>query len=305
MAQNTDFSKIAVKQVGKGASKYRRWFYGYEGYGIPWCAIFVSWCANELDSVLNKIVPKTSGAGCFAREGTRDGWGKWYEGGTVPQVGDIVTFCWNGYGRYNGQDAYFSDHVGIVEKIANGYVYVIEGNAGGSNDSSKVKRKKYAIKNAFINGYYRPNWSTSEKTIVSTKKRAKKRGKASIKEVQKWLNEEFGTSCTVDGIYGKQTKSAIVGGLQSYLNNKYNAKLRVDGVFGKITKSKIRNVKKGNKGRYVKVLQSILVCKGYDTGGLDGDFGVKTDKAVREYQKKYSLTVDGIAGKETFARLFK
>ncbi len=309
MAQNTDFAKIAVSQLGNGPSKYRKWFYGYQGYGIPWCAIFVSWCANELGGVLNKIIPKTSGAGNFAREGVSDKSGKWYEGGITPQAGDIVTYCWNGLGRYNGQDAYFSDHVGIVEKVSGGYVYVIEGNTGGTNDTSSVKRKKYAIKNAFINGYYRPYWSSADKTSTSssttTKTTTNKKGTASIKEVQKWINDEFGTNCTVDGVFGKQTKSAIVGGLQSYLNKKYNAKLRVDGVFGKVTKSKVKNASKGDKGKYVKVLQSMLICKGYNTGGLDGDFGAKTLKAVNKAQEKYKLTVDGIAGKETFAKLFK
>ena len=305
MAQNTDFAKIARKQLGSGPSKYRTWFYGYEGYGIPWCAIFVSWCAKELGGVLNKIIPKTSGAGNFAREGINDKVGKWYEGGTIPQVGDIVTFCWNGYGRYNGQDAYFSDHVGIVEKVSKGYVYTIEGNASGSNDSSTVKRKKYGIKNAFINGYYRPNWSNADTTITQSTTSDKVKSNKKIKKIQKWLNKDFGTKCKVDGIFGRQTKSAIVGALQSFLNEYYNAKLRVDGVFGNITKSKVVNLSQGDLGIYVKILQSMLICKGYYSGALDGDFGPKTLKAVKKVQKKFKLQVDGIAGKETFAKLFK
>ena len=305
MAQNTDFAKIAVKELGKGASKYRRWFYGYEGYGIPWCAVFVSWCANEL-GVLNKIIEKTDGAGCFAREGTRDGWGKWYEGGTVPQIGDIVTFCWNGYGKYNGQDAYFSDHVGIVEKVENGYVYTIEGNANGTNDTSTATRKKYAIKNVFINGYYRPNWKTvAEPKPIKKPKPIVPKSKDNIKAVQKWLNIEYGTHCTLDGEYGEQTKSAIVGALQCYLNKAKNARLNVDGVWGAKTKAKVIDIKKGDTGNQVKILQCIFICKGYAVGGFDGKVQRILDQTIKDFQATHKIVVDGIAGKSTFDVLLR
>ena len=160
MAQNTDFANIALKQVGNGPAKYRTWYYGYNALGVAWCAVFTSWVAAQVNGLLNKIIIKTDGAGCFAREGTAKSLGTWIEGGAVPQVGDIITFCWNGLGRYPGQDRYFSDHVGIVVKVEGGYVYTVEGNAGGTNDTSKVCTKKYAINNVYINGYYRPKWAT-------------------------------------------------------------------------------------------------------------------------------------------------
>lgn len=59
-----------------------------------------------------------------------------------------------------------------------------------------------------------------------------------------------------------------------------------------------RTVKKGNTGKAVKVVQSIL-------GGLtiDGKFGAKTDAAVRNFQKAKGLTVDGIVGPKTWRAL--
>lgn len=304
MAQNTDFANIALTQVGNGPTKYRKWYYGYDAQGVAWCAVFVSWCAAQINGLLNKIIPKTDGAGCFARYGVAKGWGKWYEGGTTPQVGDIITFCWNGYGRYPGQDAYFSDHVGVVVKVENGYIYVVEGNAGGSNDTSSVKYKSYAIKNIYINGYYRPNWASVDKdTNGTTSTSTATTGKDSIKAVQRWLNNTYGTHCTIDGIYGEQTKSAIVGALQCYLNKTYKAGLRVDGIMGSATKSAVRVIKKGAVGRYVYILQAALICHSYDTGGFDGQFGTKTESAVRAYQRKQRLEVDGEAGKETFYSL--
>ena len=39
---------------------------------------------------------------------------------------------------------------------------------------------------------------------------------------------------------------------------------------------------------------------GYDTGGLDGVFGNKTYNAVRSYQSRNGLAVDGIIGNNTW-----
>ncbi len=47
----------------------------------------------------------------------------------------------------------------------------------------------------------------------------------------------------------------------------------------------------------------MLVCKGYSIE-VDSDFGSNTENAVKDYQSKNNLSVDGIAGKNTFAKLF-
>jgi peptidoglycan hydrolase-like protein with peptidoglycan-binding domain len=118
-----------------------------------------------------------------------------------------------------------------------------------------------------------------------------------VKTVQDWLGVE------VDGICGAQTKAALVKELQAVLNDQYGANLAVDGIFGNKTASAILNIKKGSQGNYVKVLQGFLICKGYNTGGLDGDFGNQTDAAVCAFQSDNGLYVDGVAGKATFAAL--
>lgn len=158
MAKN-DVEKIislAEKQLGNGASKYRTWYYGYDAEDVAWCAIFVSWVfANA-----NIKMIKTDGAGCFAREGNGT-YGEWHESeysneNTEPQKGDIITFVWNYAGRYYSQDKYYSDHVGIVYAVDSKCVYTIEGNSGGSNDTSSVKKRCYSRKDGCINGYFRP-----------------------------------------------------------------------------------------------------------------------------------------------------
>ena len=60
---------------------------------------------------------------------------------------------------------------------------------------------------------------------------------------------------------------------------------------------------KGDKGQAVKDLQTNLNYVGYDCGTVDGDFGDKTDKALRKFQSDYKLTVDGKYGATSKAKL--
>lgn len=106
----------------------------------------------------------------------------------------------------------------------------------------------------------------------------------------------------VDNIYGKETKSALVKSLQTELNKQFNKDLSVDGIFGEKTKEACVTVKKGAKGNITWTLQAILVCNGYNIN-IDGIFGVDTENAVKDYQSKNNLQIDGIAGKNTFSKL--
>ena len=71
-----------------------------------------------------------------------------------------------------------------------------------------------------------------------------------------------------------------------------------------ITKKEAESIlKKGSKGEMVEELQKNLTKAGYDAGAADGDFGDKTDEAVRDFQKDYGLRVDGWAGTRTQRKL--
>lgn len=124
-----------------------------------------------------------------------------------------------------------------------------------------------------------------------------------IREVQYWANVNYKAGLTVDGAYGAKTKKALVKILQTELNQTYKAGLVVDGVWGKKTNAAIPNLKKGYKNDVVKVLQALLVCNKISGAYVDGAFGNKTVNAVKTYQKKKGLVVDGVAGKGTFAKL--
>lgn len=66
-----------------------------------------------------------------------------------------------------------------------------------------------------------------------------------------------------------------------------------------------RTLKKGCTGSDVKAMQEALIDLGFSCGkyGSDGDFGSATKKAVEAFQKAHGLTVDGIAGENTFEKL--
>ena len=67
--------------------------------------------------------------------------------------------------------------------------------------------------------------------------------------------------------------------------------------------SSTTRLEKGSTGSAVKDLQTKLKKLGYYDAYVDGDYGDTTVAAVKAFQKKYNLTADGIAGKETLKKL--
>lgn len=106
----------------------------------------------------------------------------------------------------------------------------------------------------------------------------------------------------IDGIAGPMTRRAI------RIFQKRNG-LVVDGVPGPRTRAKLgrlgrplfgtRLMRRGMVGWDVSVLQFLLARRGVATGGIDGVFGWGTKRAVRRYQARVGLHVDGIVGPVT------
>lgn len=65
----------------------------------------------------------------------------------------------------------------------------------------------------------------------------------------------------------------------------------------------MQTLRSGSKGTQVKVLQWLLNQNGCDAGTVDGVFGSKTLAAVKAYQKAKGLSVDGIAGRNTWSAI--
>ena len=135
----SDMVTIAQSQIGQtGGQPYWSW-YGF-GSRVEWCAIFVSWCAEQCGYLDAGILPK------FASCGVGVKWfqnrGQWLPGSATPEPGMVIFFQWY------GSDSLIADHVGIVEKVEGGRVYTIEGN---SND--QVRQNSYPVGYGEIKGY--------------------------------------------------------------------------------------------------------------------------------------------------------
>lgn len=61
--------------------------------------------------------------------------------------------------------------------------------------------------------------------------------------------------------------------------------------------------KRGSTGNVVVQIQTKLRDQGFYSGPVDGIFGSATEKAVKSYQARYGLSVDGKVGTQTLAAL--
>lgn len=63
-------------------------------------------------------------------------------------------------------------------------------------------------------------------------------------------------------------------------------------------------LRRGSRGCYVMILQDALSTLGYQTGSrIDGLFGTRTEEALRGYQRRTSLTVDGVCGCNSWKKI--
>ena len=135
---NEQIVAVAQSQLGNvGGQPYWSW-YGFDSR-VEWCARFVSWCANECGYIDLGIIPK------FAACPTGAQWfkdrGRWADNTATPVPGMIIFFDWDDE-EEGGQNG-LANHVGIVTKVEDGYVYTTEGNSGDS-----CAQRRYRI------GYY-------------------------------------------------------------------------------------------------------------------------------------------------------
>ena len=64
-----------------------------------------------------------------------------------------------------------------------------------------------------------------------------------------------------------------------------------------------RTLRRGDRGEDVKVLQQQLLDLGFDPNGVDGIFGPGTERALKAFQQRAGITVDGLAGGQTQAAI--
>lgn len=98
-----------------------------------------------------------------------------------------------------------------------------------------------------------------------------------------------------DNVSYEDTTEPVIPEVKPQTNNTYKGDFTME----------MRVLKKGCKGDDVKALQILLIGNGCSCGkwGADGDFGAGTENAVKEYQRKKKLEVDGMAGPATWGKL--
>jgi cell wall-associated NlpC family hydrolase len=133
----------------------------------------------------------------------------------------------------------------------------------------------------------------------------------SVKSLQIELKALQFYSSKLDGVYGPGTQQAVK-------EFQFVHHLKVDGIAGPSTLKKLfssANTKtyqqftqakllNGDKGEQVRQLQEKLSKLGYFSYQADGVFGPLTKGAIMDYQQRYGLKVDGIAGPATLKHLF-
>ncbi len=129
-------------------------------YTDEWCATFVSAVGIKL-GYTSIIPPECS---CQKMIDLFKKIGAWNESDSrTPKAGDIIFYDWEDSG--NGDNTGNANHVGIVEKVSNGTITVIEGNYNES-----VARRNIAVNGKFIRGYGVPKYDAEPKptTVAST-----------------------------------------------------------------------------------------------------------------------------------------
>ena len=105
-------------------------------------------------------------------------------------------------------------------------------------------------------------------------------------------------TATLNKIYSSTAKpySSSSSGNSGNTGNSGNS-----GNSGSTSSSSLRN---GDESEAVRSMQSRLINLGYLSGTADGKFGDSTEEAVRRFQRKHNLTVDGVAGTTTLNVLY-
>lgn len=119
-------------------------------------------------------------------------------------------------------------------------------------------------------------------------------------------NNFSGAGIKADGVRGTETIKAGIKVLQTAINLDYKKKLAVDGIWGSNSKAALGNhyVKLGEKQYMVTAVQILLMLKGYACELQNpGKFDANMKKVVKQYQRDYQLTVDGVVGYNTFMSL--
>lgn len=130
---------------------------GYEmKYKDAWCSCFVSAVAIKLG--YTDIIPTEVSCGKHIELFKKKN--EWVESDSyVPKPGDIIFYYWKDNGV--GDCTKGASHVGIVEKVSNRVITIIEGNLNNS-----VARREIKVNARYIRGYGVPKYDEEHSEVV-------------------------------------------------------------------------------------------------------------------------------------------
>ena len=242
-------SQLTSKTANAGKNNYTR--YEKEVFGSNgnyWCASFISWvfwmlCEKDKTKAKEICLTLTMGADTFRQAFIK---AKLY--GSKPKLGALIFFSGT---RHAG-----ANHIAMVYKYDNKYVYTVEGNTSSDSDvvdnGGAVNCKKYLLTNPKILGYGYPKYDSDSSTSTSSS-----------------------TSTT--------------------------SKKKYSGSFPKLpTRGYFKN---GDVSSEVCKLKKFLNWFGnYKLTETNKNYFDKTVSAVKDFQKKNGLTVDGEFGSKSLAK---
>lgn len=266
MSKRDEIVEIALSQKGyhegpNNDTKYGAW------YGLnnePWCAMFVSWCANQV-GIPESVIPKFAGCTTGFRQMTK--MGITTKEHIKPQKGDLIFFDWD----YTGD----CDHVGIVTDADENRVWTIEG-----NHDDDVDTYVYPLDASYIVGYAKPKYDETPTPKPSYD--------PIVLDYQQCWNETYGAKYNhyleEDGIMGpdtewSKTKVYLKQGMNNHLVGWCQCRLKYHKGY--------------DLGNY-----------GVNEDGVDDIFGSMTASAVGQFQRDNGLDPDEIIGYNTISLLF-
>lgn len=149
-------TQIGYKQVG--GTKYGHWYHKLF-VNQPWCAMFVSWCADQA-GVPQTILPKHASCSAWVKWFKDQGlWqdSQYYGGKYTPKAGDVVFY------RNSGSSA-VSDHTGVVVGTNGSYLHVIEGNSTNVSVCEFKTNSSRMLKSSYVIGYGTPKYDGNVST---------------------------------------------------------------------------------------------------------------------------------------------
>ena len=247
-------------------------------YDDPWCAGFVSAVAQSAD-LTDRVFPE---CGCGPMIELYRKAGRWMEDDAyLPQPGDVIFYDWQDSGV--GDDRGQPDHVGLVLEVEGERITAIEGNCGNAVATRTLYRN-----GRYIRGYGLPDFTAAASD----------------------MNEENHAGADAPG--GPGPAVIVIPDPESVPDPEAVG----DGALDVLSPAALPEgwcqlalpvLRVGDASEAVRAAQLLLRARGFSVGwmGADGEFGAKTEAAVRQFQTNRRIETDGVIGPITWTGLIR